>query len=129
MVYINEQQKKMLEGNLVAFATASKQSIPNLIVVQVNKVINDSQILFTDNYLNKTIKNISENKYASISVWNEESEKGYQFKGTVEYFNDGLYKEMVDKFEENKDYAHKAAVLLKVTEIWDLNNPKLICSE
>ena len=55
MVYINEQQKKILEGNLVAFATANKQSIPNLIVVQVNKVINDNQILFTDNYFNKDI--------------------------------------------------------------------------
>lgn len=129
MIKINRKQKKILIGNLVAFATCDKQLTPNLIVVQINKIINNNQILFTDNFLNKTIKNILENNHASISVWNGESEEGYQFKGIVEYFKDGKYKTMVSKLKENKGYAHKGAVLFTITEIWDLNNPKLICSE
>ncbi len=126
MIKINDQQQKMLVGNLVAFATCNRQLIPNLIVVQVNKVINNNQIVFTDNFLNKTIENILENDQASISVWDSESQEGYQFKGKVEYFKDGELKEYIDDLEDNIAYAHKAAVLLTVTEIWDLNDPKLL---
>jgi hypothetical protein len=34
---------------------------------------------------------------------------------------------MVDNMECNQGLAHKAAILVTITEIWDLANPKLIC--
>ena len=35
---------------------------------------------------------------------------------------------MVDNDPDNAGLAHKAAILVTITEIWDLATPKLICT-
>jgi hypothetical protein len=54
---------------------------------------------------------------------------GFQFKGIAEVFTSGKYKEMVDVMKCNNGLAHKAAILITVTEIWDLADPKLISKQ
>jgi len=66
------------------------------------------------------------NKNAALAVWDKKGDNAFQFKGTVRYLTSGKWKKAVDKDPNNKGYAHKAAVLFTVSEIWDLVNPKLL---
>lgn len=119
----------MIEGEVVALATSDLIGKPNVIAVCCCKVVGNNQILITDNFMNKTRKNLLENKRVAVAVWSREGEEGYQFKGQAQYFTSGKWKEIVDEDPDNKRLAHKAAVLVTVEEIWDLVNPKLISKE
>jgi len=132
MVKITPDIKNIFEKAIIAFTTVSKTYMPNTVAIACAQVISDNQILFTDNFLNKTRQNLLKNNNVSLAFWNIEQSLdglGYQFKGTAQVFTDGKYKEMVDSMDCNQGLAHKAAVLVTVIEIWDLANPKLICKE
>lgn len=129
MIKINDNIKSLLENSYVAFATCSTKSVPNCVFVADLKVINDNQILFTDNYFNKTRNNLEINKNISLTFCSGDGNDAYQLKGIAQIFTEGKYKKIVDNMECNRGLAHKAAILVTVTEIWDLANPKLLCSE
>ena len=118
--------KELIESSVLAFATCSFDSQPNVIAVGFVKVISDNEILITDNFMNKTAINLKQNEKTSLAFWSKDGESGYQIKGHAQYLTSGLYKDMIDKMPENQNYGHKAAVLVTVTEIWDLANPKLV---
>ena len=61
-----------------------------------------------------------------MSFWDEAGKKAYQLKGNAQYITSGDWKKKVDNDPDNAGFAHKAAVLVTVTEIWDLANPKLL---
>lgn len=129
MIKISENIKLLIEKSNVAFATCNQNNIPNCNIIACVKVINDNQVLFTDNYLNKTRNNLETNKNVSLTFCSDDGNEAYQLKGTSEVIIEGKYKEMVDNMECNQGLAHKAAILVTITEIWDLANPKLLCSE
>ena len=129
MIEITENIKTLLESSNVSFATSDQNNIPNCNIIACLKVINGNQILFTDNYFNKTRHNLEINNNVSLSFCSNDGNEAYQIKGTAEIFTNGIYKEMVDNMECNQGLAHKAAILVTITEIWDLADPKLICSE
>ncbi|MBN2016117.1 pyridoxamine 5'-phosphate oxidase family protein [Candidatus Dojkabacteria bacterium] len=119
-IKINNKQKALIESVALAFGTCNKQGKPNVVAVACVKVVDQDKILITDNFFNKTRKNLLENKNVALTVWNKEEEYGYQFKGPAEYFTEGKWKEIVDEMEENKGLAHKAAVLVTVKEVYKL---------
>jgi len=129
MIKITENIRSLIENSNVTLATCNQNNVPNCCVIACAKVINDKQILFTDNYFNKTRSNLEDNKNVSLAICSADGNQAYQLKGTAQIFTEGEYKEMVDNMECNQGLAHKAAVLVSVTEIWDLADPKLICSE
>jgi len=126
MIKISKKQKELIEGNILAFATCDLRGKPNVIAVSFCRVVDKDKILITDNFMNKTRKNLIENSRVAISVWGEDGNEGYQFKGKADYLTSGKWKKIVDKDPNNKGLAHKAAVLVTVEEIWDLANPKLL---
>jgi hypothetical protein len=129
MLQIPENIVSLLEKSIVALATSSSD-IPNCVAVACCKVVASNQVLITDNFFNKTRLNLIANKYVSLAFWEPddkpEGNLGYQLKGTAEYLTSGSWKQMVDQDPDNKGLAHKAAILVTVTEVWDLANPKLI---
>lgn len=130
MVTITPNIKQLLENTVLAFSTCSSTGVPNNIAIAFVKVVSDNQILISDNYFNKTRTNLSQNNQVAIAFWNKENNPdgvGYQLKGTAQVLTSGVYKEMVDKMECNQGQAHKAAILVTITEIWNLADPKLIC--
>ncbi|MBU1117687.1 pyridoxamine 5'-phosphate oxidase family protein [Patescibacteria group bacterium] len=129
MIKITEIIRSLIENSNVTLATCNQNNVPNCCVIACVKVINDKQLLFTDNYFNKTRSNLENNKNVSLATCSADGNQAYQLKGTAQIFTEGEYKEMVDNMECNQGLAHKAAVLVSVTEIWDLADPKLICSE
>ena len=129
MIEISARQKKLIESRVLALATATPEAKPNVIAVACCKVVAENKILVTDNFMNKTRKNLLVNPRVALAVWSEDGEEGYQFKGTARYLTRGKWKKMVDEDPNNRGLAHKAAVLITVEEIWDLAEPKLIAAK
>jgi len=112
MIRISKKQKELIESNILAFATCDLGGKPNVIAVSFCRVVGKDKILVTDNFMNKTRKNLLENNEVAISVWSNDGSEGYQFKGRANYLTSGKWKRIVDKDPNNKGLAHKAAVLL-----------------
>jgi len=120
MIKINKELKKLIEGNTLAFATADKNGNPHCIVVAFVKVISKNQILVTDNYMVKTIKNIKTNPEVALITWNKEwKEKciGYELRGIAEYFTKGKWHEMIKQIPENEKEPCKGAILITINKI------------
>lgn len=118
MVEINDDVKKMIENNAMAFATVGENGNPHCIAVGDVKVVSKTQILVGDNYMVQTINNIRQNNNVSLVVWNKNWEEdciGYELRGTAEYFTSGKWHEMIK--EIHKGYPAKGAILVTVKEI------------
>ncbi len=121
MVLTEEMKDAIEKDNVVFFATATPDGVPNVVPIGFARPIDNNTILIVDNYLNKTRKNLEKNPKASLVV-RDASKAPYQFKGTVEIVESGKY------FDDAVDWATsvmsqlapKAAVLLKVEEIYSV---------
>lgn len=118
-----KKYKKLLEGKVIYFATADRKARPNLICVEGNRIINN-QLLITNNCFKKTLTNLKENnKIAFIATGGG---RFLQFRGIAKHYSSGKYLELVKSLPTNKNYSPKGAVLIKVQEIYDLDNLKRI---
>lgn len=120
MVVINEELKKLIEENALAFATVDENGNPHCIAVGDVKVVSENQILITDNYMIETRKNIQQNPNVALSVWNKawkENCVGYELGGTAEYFTEGKWYELIKQIPENKGEPCKGAILVTINKI------------
>ena len=121
MVLTEEMKDAIEKDNVVFFATATLDGVPNVVPIGFARPIDDNTILIVDNFLRKTRKNIEDNPKASLVV-RDASKAPYQFKGTVQIVESGKY------FDDAVDWATsvmsqlapKAAVLLKVEEVYSV---------
>lgn len=107
------------KDNVVFFATATKEGVPNVVPIGFARPIDNKTIMIVDNYLNKTRKNLEDNPKASL-VPRDASKCPYQFKGTVEILTSGkVFDDAVDwATSVMSKLAPKAAVILNVEEIY-----------
>ncbi len=112
---IPKEVKKIIEKNPVALATINEERKPYAIAVAFVKV-KDNKIIITNNYMNNTIKNISNNKNVSLVVWDKKMH-GYQINGTAEHFESGEWYDFVKSFKENKDEPCKGALVIELNSI------------
>jgi len=116
-----EVKETLSKTKPIPLATASKNSVPNVIFVGLLKIVDDETIMVVDNFFNKTAKNLKENPKASILCYTPDPKKSYQIKGSVTQVTSGK------TFEEMQAWVHglnpklpaKAAVLIKVEEVYD----------
>ncbi|MBW2993531.1 pyridoxamine 5'-phosphate oxidase family protein [Candidatus Woesearchaeota archaeon] len=118
MKEINEELKKLIEENALAFATADESGNPHCIAVGDVRVVSENQILVTDNYMVETVKNIKKNPNVALTVWKED---GFELRGTAEYFNKGKWCEETKKIPENQDMPCKGAILITINKIKKLS--------
>ena len=126
MAKLNQRMKEIFEKQKpIVLATATKDGIPNVVPVGMKKIIDDETILISDQYLNKTRKNIEANPRVAITVWDEI--EGYQIKGTVTIETSGpLFEETARWVKErgkslNRPLKSKGALILKITEIYSVS--------
>lgn len=118
-------KKIFLKQQDVVLATASKEGMPNVVVVGAKKIIDDETILISDQYFDKTLANMKENPRAAVTVW--EKTEGYQIKGTVTIETSGpRFEETVQWIEDmgkkfNIPLRSKGAVIIKITDIYDIS--------
>lgn len=115
---IDENAKKIIEENPIAFATTSNNQ-PNVIAVAFVKVIDNNKILITDNYMKKTKEDIETNPNVCLAVWDKDW-KGYKITGQAKYFTSGEWIDLVKAMPENKGLPAKGAILIEVSEIIEL---------
>ena len=120
---MNQRMKEIFQNKrVIVLATATREGIPNVVPVAMKKIIDDETILISDQYLNKTLKNIKDNPRVAITMWDKT--EGYQIKGTVYIETSGpRFEETARWVEErsqatNRPFRSKGALILKITEIY-----------
>ncbi|MBN2514904.1 MAG: pyridoxamine 5'-phosphate oxidase family protein [Deltaproteobacteria bacterium] len=126
MAKMSERVKEIFQKQHdVVLATASKEGIPNVVVVGAKKIIDDETILISDQYFDKTLANMKENPRAAVTVW--EKTEGYQIKGMVSIETSGpRFEETMRWIEDlgkkfNVHLKSKGAVILKITDIYTIS--------
>lgn len=119
MIVINPELKKLISENVLAFATSHRDT-PNVVAVGYVKIVLKDELIITDNYMNKTKNNLLRNRNVALVVWNKEGTLGYQLKGKAGYLTEGKWLDFVKNMKENKGMPSKAAILVKITEVYRL---------
>ena len=117
---IDQELKTMIEKEALAISTVDSDGKPHTIAVAFAKVVDEDKIVITDNYMVNTIKNIKQNNNIAIAVWNrnwEEDLRGFEIKGTTEYFTEGKWKDFVKALPENKGYPAKGIIVVTINKI------------
>jgi predicted pyridoxine 5'-phosphate oxidase superfamily flavin-nucleotide-binding protein len=108
---------QLVEKYPVVISTVMADGKPNVIPVADVKVVGDNQILITDNFMNQTVKDITNNPAVTLAVWDPEM-TGYKLIGTVQYFTSGKWLEKVKVMQENKGLPAKGALIVTVTKFF-----------
>ena len=111
-VKITKEQRKILENNVIAFATTDHFCAPNVTLIKGVKVISDNEILITDSCIKNLKESLSEDPRAALLVWQLDEKLEYQFKGDT-------------KFRDEEC----SSIILKVVQIWDMLNLDLIAGK
>ena len=82
-------EAEMKKQGVFALATATKDGVPNVVPVGMLFVGEDGKVWLIDNFLKKTLKNITENPQVSFYVWNPEAKESYQVKGRAAVISSG----------------------------------------
>lgn len=107
-----------------AVATATPEGVPNVVCCSMKQAWDDQTVLISDQYMNKTLQNLQQNPYMSLSVW--DNEHGYQVKGPVTYENEGENYEAVAAqvhailSSMGYDFYSKGVCWLHVQEVYSL---------
>ncbi len=131
MAKMPEQVKSMFKNQrIVVFSTASKDGIPNAVPIGAKKIIDDETILISNQYFDKTLKNLIENPRAGLTFWDTKTHEGYQIKGTITIETTGERFENTAKWIEemgkaiNKPLKSKGAVIFKITDVYCVTSGK-----
>jgi predicted pyridoxine 5'-phosphate oxidase superfamily flavin-nucleotide-binding protein len=117
---LNEKQIELLSRrNLVILATSSLAAEPRAIIVEANKVEKD-KIIITDNLMETTKNNLLANKNVFLLAYEEDYHYSLKILGSAEYYTSGEYFDFVRSLETNKNYLPKAAIVVTVKDIVEL---------
>ena len=107
---------------LVAFATADKAGMPNVVCVLWKKISSDGNILLLDNYMNTTRANVKDNPNVCVSFWNIETEEAYKVKGTAIYHTSGPVFDEGKAFIQSKKPGRvpKGVIEITATKIYSI---------
>jgi uncharacterized protein len=121
MVKLNAEMKETF-GKLKLFpvATASKSGVPNVVPIAFVMLVSDDTIWIADNYMHKTLANVKENPAVAIYIYDPDTKKCFQIKGTVEVKTSGLdYEKMKGMVKGKKpDAPAKSLLVVTVTEVF-----------
>ncbi len=123
MAKITQEMKEVIEKTRGwAFATSTKDGVPNVVPIHFVKLISDDEILFADVFMKKTLENIKNNPNVALSVWDWDAKprRGYQFKGEARIETSGkLFEEGVKVVKAiNPELEPKGVVIVKVKSIY-----------
>jgi len=115
-------QELLIKVPAAVLSTASLDGKPNSVPIGSKKIIDNETVLFSDQFLNKTLANMKANPQVAVTFW--EGYEGYQLKGTVTIETSG------QRFEETAAWIEdlgnqigfplksKGAVILNIEEIY-----------
>jgi len=119
MVVLTQEIKESLAGTKTVFlATAAKNGVPNVVPIGAIKALDDGTILISDQFFNKTLKNMRENPTIAVSWWGDKG--GFQIKGTITIHTDDevFAKDVAWMKELRPNLTPKSAIIVKVTDVF-----------
>ena len=120
-VKITEEMEAVIaKAKSWAIATVSDQGVPNVVPMAFVKVLSKNQLMMVDIFLNKTRTNILVNPRVAVSVWEDATSKGYQFKGKGHFEDSGpIFNKAVAMVKAKTDKLKpKAALVIDIQEIF-----------
>ncbi|MDD1718988.1 MAG: pyridoxamine 5'-phosphate oxidase family protein [Methanoregulaceae archaeon] len=121
MVMLNAEIKEAFSKvKLFPVATASKAGVPNVALIAFVMMTADDTFWLADNFMNKTLANVKENPNIAFSVYDPDSKKCFQIKGTVKVTTSGPdFEKMRGMVHAKKpDLPAKSLLVMKVTEVF-----------
>jgi predicted pyridoxine 5'-phosphate oxidase superfamily flavin-nucleotide-binding protein len=122
MVALTGDMKELFaKVKLFPIATASKKGIPNVTPIAFVMLVNDETIWLADNFMQKTLANVKENPHIAVYLYDSDSKKCCQVKGTVEVKTSGAdYDKMKKMVQEKKPgLPAKSLLIMKIAEIYE----------
>jgi hypothetical protein len=122
MVALTGEMKELFAKiKLFPVATASKKGLPNVTPIAFVQLIRDDTIWIADNFMQKTLANVRENPHIAVYLYDAESKKCLQVKGTVDVRVSGEdYEKMKKMVQEKKPgLPAKSLLIVKITEVWE----------
>lgn len=113
--------KESLKGvKNIYMATCSKDGTPNVAPMGAFKLMDDETMLISDQYMNKTLRNLEENPKVALSYWGEKG--GFQIKGTVTiHRGDKIFEDDVAWVKSMRPTLNpKSALVVKITDVYSI---------
>jgi uncharacterized protein len=116
-----EMKEAFLKMKVFPVATAAKDGTPNVVPIGVVELVSDDTIWITDNFMNKSLENLSANPKISLYVWGPEIKGRFQIKGQVTIRTSGKeYEEMKAKINaKNPAMPARSLIIVKITEVFE----------
>lgn len=128
MAKLTEEMKALLEPingfskELCVIATVREDGVPNIGPKRTCRVYDDETLIFNENTAGEIMKNIKRGSKVAVAVIDRPKLDGYRFIGTAEVHESGKYFDECVKWAEGKLGAPKAAVVIKIEEIYTLKS-------
>ncbi|MBN2402823.1 MAG: pyridoxamine 5'-phosphate oxidase family protein [Spirochaetes bacterium] len=119
MAKVTEEIKESLKSVKTAFlSTASKNGTPNVVPIGAFRFLDDETLLISDQFFNKTLKNLKENPKIALAWWGGKG--GFQIKADITiHTGDEIFRQDVEWVQSiRKDLNPKSAVVCRVTEVY-----------
>ncbi len=112
---LNENVVKLLKTGMWDLATCADGE-PNVVPVAFKDVTPEGMLVVGDVFLDTTLKNLAANQgKIAVSVYDGQTLKGYQVKGTAQYVTEGdvvaAFKAMVEKMFNGAATAKGALII------------------
>jgi predicted pyridoxine 5'-phosphate oxidase superfamily flavin-nucleotide-binding protein len=116
-----DAKELMEQQKVIAMATASSKAVPNVVYMLQYWWFRPEILVIGDIFMNATCRNIRENGYASLCVWDEDTDRSYKFIGTATYETSGEVYEFANAnlHKKKPDKNFKGVVVINVTEVYD----------
>jgi predicted pyridoxine 5'-phosphate oxidase superfamily flavin-nucleotide-binding protein len=122
MVALTAEMKDLFSKvKLFPVATASKKGVPNVAPIAFVLLVKDDTIWLADNFMQKTLANVKENPRAAIYLYDSESKKCFQVKGTIDVKTSGEEYEKMRKMvlDKKPGLPAKSLLVMKITEVFE----------
>ena len=88
MVKIPDEIKEFVDAQgIIAIGTVGGNSLPN-VSPRIFFMVEEEAIYWLDFFKHKSFKNMQANPWVTVSVFNKEELKGYQFRGITSFITD-----------------------------------------
>ena len=120
MTKIPQDLQEFIKGKMAWVSTASPDGTPNATPKGSVRVIDDEHLAFADLFSCKTRANLQANPKVSVTVIDEKSRKGYQFKGSAELLATGpLFDQFAEQLKNRSMPPLNYVVKITVESIYD----------
>ena len=116
MTKIPQEIQDFIKGKMAWVSTASPDAMPNATPKGSVQVIDDEHLVFADLFSLKTRENLKANPKIAVTVVDEKSYKGYQFKGSAELLTAGpLFDQVAEKVKNAPMKLPPVNYVVKIT--------------